>query len=83
MANEFEKLDYPFLEEKDFNGGELPFLFQVAAGEGANLEPIDGVIISSSIGDIFTAFATYEGLKELNEKPEVVRISYSRPGGMY
>ena len=84
MSKEFKKLDYPFLTKEDFdkNGGELGFLVRAFGNVSRDdFMGMKGVTIHSQIGDIFTAVATYEGLKELDECYHVTSIEYSRPGG--
>ena len=79
VKEEFKKVSDPFLTEKDFDNGPLPFLIQTHSGEKPNHS---GVEIISQIGDIFTARASYDGLKDLDNDADVKRIEYSRPGGM-
>lgn len=79
IQDEFKKVTYPFLKKEDFDKGPLGFLVQTRNGDPLNH---NGVTIGSKIGTIFTARATYDGLKNLDNDPEVISIEYSRPGGM-
>lgn len=79
IQDEFKKVTHPFLTKDSFDNGPLGFLIKTRNGNKPNH---DGVKIQSQIGIIFTAQATYDGLKNLDNDPEVISIEYSRPGGM-
>lgn len=81
MKKEFNKLTKGPLNKDDFdrNGGTLGFLVET-------FNPLsrvpEGAKVHSTIGSICTVVADYDAVKELDRDPNVIRIEYSRPGGI-
>ncbi len=81
MKKDFNKLTNGPLAKDDFdrNGGKLGFLVET-------FNPLakvpEGAKVHSTIGNICTVVADYDAVKELDQDPNVIRIEYSRPGGI-
>lgn len=77
MKQEFRKAAC-IIDERSFDGGKLPFLIRVS-GDVSDLSP--EVRLEKQLGPIWTARASYEGIKELERHPNVVSYDISRPVG--
>lgn len=74
IKDEFKKLNKFSIKKEDFDKGPLPCLIRTHSGN----KPIyNGVDIITQIGDIFSARASYEGLKSLDNDADVISIQIS------